>query len=124
MAQPRKADSAQHDARSGPGAVAAPARACCPHYHEAVELIGRRWTGAILRVLLPGPARFSEVGQAVPELSDRLLSQRVKELEARGLVERTEEDGGRCVRYRLTLMGEDLAPALEEIDAWAKRWLA
>jgi DNA-binding HxlR family transcriptional regulator len=124
MAHPRKADSAQHDARTGSGAVAAPARACCPHYHEAVELIGRRWTGAILRVLLPGPARFSEIGQAVPELSDRLLSQRVKELEARGLVERTEEDGGRCVRYRLTTMGEDLSPALQEIDAWAKRWLA
>jgi DNA-binding HxlR family transcriptional regulator len=124
MAPPRKADSALHDARTGPGAVTAPARACCPHYHEAVELIGRRWTGAILRVLMPGPARFSEVRQAVPELSDRLLSQRVKELEARGLVERTVEDGGRRVCYRLTIMGEDLAPALQEIDAWAKRWLA
>jgi DNA-binding HxlR family transcriptional regulator len=73
---------------------------------------------------MPGAARFSEIRQAVPELSDRLLSQRVKELEVRGLVERSEEDGGRCVRYRLTSMGDDLAPALQEIDAWAKRWLA
>ena len=57
--------------------------ACCPFYHEAVELIGRRWTGAIVAVLLDhGPLRFSEIAQAVPELSDRLLSERMKELEA------------------------------------------
>src|ERR1700684_1886920 len=61
---------------------------CCPLYHEAVELVGRRWTGAILRVLMDGPLRFSEVAQAIPELSDRLLSERMKELEARGIVER------------------------------------
>ena len=57
--------------------------ACCPLYHEAVELIGRRWTGAIVAVLLDhGPMRFSEIAQAVPELSDRLLSERMKELES------------------------------------------
>ena len=65
------------------------ASACCPLYHEAVEMVGRRWTGAILRVLMDGALRFSEVAQAVPELSDRLLSERMKELEARGIVERT-----------------------------------
>ncbi|HLY48341.1 MAG TPA: helix-turn-helix domain-containing protein, partial [Solirubrobacteraceae bacterium] len=63
--------------------------ACCPYYHEAVELVGKRWTGAILRVLMDGPLRFSEIAQAVPELSDRLLSERTKELERRGIVERT-----------------------------------
>ena len=53
--------------------------ACCPLYHEAVELIGRRWTGAIVAVLLDhGPMRFSEIAQAVPELSDRLLSERIE----------------------------------------------
>src|SRR5579884_770503 len=61
-------------------ASSAPA-GCCPLYHEAVELIGRRWTGAILRVLMDGPLRFSEIGHAVPELSDRLVSERMKELE-------------------------------------------
>ena len=66
---------------------------CCPYYHEAIELVGRRWTGAILRVLMERPMRFSEVGQAVPELSDRLLSARMKELEARGLVQRTVHPG-------------------------------
>src|SRR5919197_341112 len=59
--------------------------ACCPFYHEAVELIGRRWTGAIVAVLLDhGPLRFSEIAQAVPELSDRLLSERMKALAPAG----------------------------------------
>ena len=63
----------------------APPSRCCPYYHEAVELIGRRWTGAIVAVLLDGGAmRFSQIAQAVPELTDRLLSERMKELEARG----------------------------------------
>ena len=63
--------------------------ACCPRLHEAVELVGKRWTGAILAVMLQGGAmRFSQIAQAVPALSDRLLSERMKELEARGIVER------------------------------------
>src|SRR5262249_61393120 len=57
---------------------------CCPLYHEAVELVGRRGTGAILQVLMDGPMRFSEIAQSIPELSDRLLSGRMKELEGRG----------------------------------------
>jgi DNA-binding HxlR family transcriptional regulator len=100
--------------------------ACCPFYHEAVELIGRRWTGAILAVLLEhGPLRFSEIAQAVPELSDRLLSERMKELEARGLVARTVEDGPPVrVTYELTPMGQKLEPALHELRSWARQWLA
>ena len=75
--------SREHTAGSDSGARGA---GCCPLYHEAVELVGRRWTGAILRVLMDGPLRFSEIAQAVPELSDRLLSERMKELERRGIV--------------------------------------
>ena len=98
--------------------------ACCPLYHEAVELVGRRWTGAILRVLMDGPLRFSEIAQAVPELSDRLLSERMKELEARGIVERTVLPGPPVrVEYRLSKMGRELEPALSELQRWAKRWL-
>ena len=64
-------------------------RECCPYLHEAVELVGKRWTGAIVYVLLHGgPLRFSEICQSIPQLSDRLLSERMKELEARGIVER------------------------------------
>jgi DNA-binding HxlR family transcriptional regulator len=100
------------------------ATCCCPLYHEAVELVGRRWTGAILRVLMDGPLRFSEIAQAVPELSDRLLSERMKELEARGIVERTVISGPPLrVEYSLSKMGRELEPALSELQRWAKRWL-
>ena len=99
---------------------------CCPYLHEAVELIGKRWSGAIIVVLLEGgPLRFSEIAQAVPELSDRLLSERMKELEARGLVARHVEPGPPVrVTYELTAMGHELQPALEELRSWARQWLA
>src|SRR5436305_9236720 len=97
---------------------------CCPLYDEAVELIGRRWTGAILRVLMDGPLRFSQIGHVVPELSDRLLSERMKELEARGIVERTVIPGPPLrVEYSLSQMGRELEPALAELQRWAARWL-
>jgi DNA-binding HxlR family transcriptional regulator len=98
---------------------------CCPRYHEAVELVGKRWTGAILYVLLHGGRlRFTEIAQAVPDLSDRLLSERMKELEQRGIVERHVSQGPPAkVCYELTEKGRQLAPALLEIKAWADRWL-
>jgi DNA-binding HxlR family transcriptional regulator len=98
---------------------------CCPYYHEAVELIGRRWTGAIVAVLMDaGPLRFSEISHAVPELSDRLLSERMKELEARGVVSRHVDPGPPVkVLYELTAMGRSLEPAVQEIKSWARRWL-
>jgi len=97
---------------------------CCPLYHEAVELVGRRWTGAILRVLMDGALRFSEIAQAIPELSDRLLSERMKELESRGIVERTVISGPPLrVQYELSEMGHELEPALSELQEWARRWL-
>ena len=106
------------------GANDGPASHCCPFYHEAVELVGRRWTGAILRVLMEGPLRFSEICQAVPELSDRLLSERMKELEARGMVERRVLSGPPVrVEYELSRMGMELEPALAELQRWANRWL-
>ena len=110
---------------AGKGKAAANA-GCCPLYHEAVELIGRRWTGAIVAVLIDGGAlRFSEIAHAVPQLSDRLLSERMKELEARGVVERHVDPGPPVsVRYALTDMGRSLEPALAELKAWAQTWLA
>jgi DNA-binding HxlR family transcriptional regulator len=100
-------------------------RGCCPLYHEAVELIGRRWTGAIVAVLLAeGPMRFSEIAQAVPQISDRLLSERMKELEARGVVERSVDPGPPVkVEYALTPMGRSLEPALSALRTWAQHWL-
>ena len=83
-----------------------------------MELIGKRWTGAIVYVLMESrkPMRFSEVGQAVPELSDRLLSERMKELETRGIVERqVHNESPVRVEYELTGMGRELGPALREL---------
>ena len=98
---------------------------CCPYFHQAVELIGRRWTGAILEILMQGGLlRFSTIAAAVPDLSDRMLSDRLKELESFGLVERTVVPGPPVrVQYALTLKGKELAPALRELKRWARHWL-
>jgi DNA-binding HxlR family transcriptional regulator len=102
-----------------------PEARCCPYLHEAVELIGKRWSGAIIVVLLEGGAmRFSEIAQAIPQLSDRLLSERMKELEARGIVERrVQPESPARVEYALTEMGHELAPALQQLKSWSHRWL-
>jgi DNA-binding HxlR family transcriptional regulator len=107
-------------------ATEVPPGECCPHLHEAIELIGKRWSGAIVYVLLtsPTPMRFSEVGSAVPQLSDRLLSERMKELEARGIVERqVHAEAPVRVEYELTTMGRELEPALRELRRWALHYL-
>ncbi len=95
----------------------------CPHFHAAIELIGKRWTGAIISALTEGPMRFGDLARAVPGLSDRLLSQRLRELEAEGLVEREVESGTPVrVTYSLTEKGAELGPAIGELKQWAKRW--
>jgi DNA-binding HxlR family transcriptional regulator len=97
---------------------------CCSQYHRAVELIGKRWTGAILFVLMDGPLRFSEVKQLVPELSDRLLSERMKELEAEDVVERhVIGDTPVRVEYGLTKKGRALEPVVRTLKSWANSWL-
>ena len=99
--------------------------ALCTAYHHAVELIGRRWTGAILRVLLDGAQRFSDVAAAVPGLTDRMLSERLKELETEGIVRRTVIPATPVrVEYHLTEKGRALGPVLDTIAAWAHDWLA
>jgi DNA-binding HxlR family transcriptional regulator len=97
---------------------------CCALYHRAVELIGKRWTGAIVIVLLDGPLRFSEIRHLVPDLSDRLLSERLKELEAEDIVERRVLDGSPVrVEYTLTGKGMALEPAVRALKSWANAWL-
>jgi DNA-binding HxlR family transcriptional regulator len=97
---------------------------CCTAYHRAIELIGKRWTGAILFVLMDGPLRFSEVKLLVPDLSDRLLSERMKELEAEGIVERRVIDEVPVrVEYALTEKGRALEPAVRARKGWARSWL-
>jgi DNA-binding HxlR family transcriptional regulator len=104
--------------------VAARRECCCSAYHAAIELIGKRWTGAIVFVLLDGPLRFSEVKVLVPDLSDRLLSERLKELEAEGIVERRASEGVPVrIEYGLTEKGRALEPAVRSLKVWARSWL-
>jgi DNA-binding HxlR family transcriptional regulator len=99
-------------------------KAFCPLFRHAVELIGRRWSGAIIRTMLGGATRFSEICAAVPGLSDRLLSERLKELDFEGVLVRTvyPETPVR-IEYRLTAKGESLAPVIEAISSWAETWM-
>ena len=97
---------------------------CCSYYHRAVELVGKRWTGAILLVLMDGSLRFSEIRQLVPDLSDRLLSERLKELEGEQIVHRHVIDEVPVrVEYELTDKGRALQPAVQALKSWAKAWL-
>src|SRR5215210_5406350 len=98
---------------------------CCTKYHTAVELIGKRWTGAILIVLMDGPLRFSEIRALVPDLSDRLLSERLKELELERIVERRViESSPVRAQYALTDKGRALEPAVHALKSWARAWLS
>lgn len=97
--------------------------AFCPYYHRAVELIGRRWTGAILRALLAGVDRFNDVAAIVPGLSDRMLSERLKELETEGIVVRlVRAEKPVRVEYILTAKGRALGVVVEAVSGWAEQW--
>lgn len=98
--------------------------AFCPYFHHAIELIGRRWTGAILRALAHGTDRFSALVETIPGLSDRMLSERLKELEVEGIVRRTviPETPVR-ITYHLTEKGDALGSVMDAIGAWAQAWL-
>ena len=95
----------------------------CHRYHEAIELIGRRWTGAIIFLLLRSRCRFATLRDGIPEITDRMLSERLQELEQNAIVERTviPETPVR-VEYSLTKKGRALADAVEAISVWADKW--
>lgn len=99
-------------------------RRFCPRFHHAVELIGRRWSGAILNAMLPGAQCFNELLATVPGLSDRLLTERLRELEAEGLVRRSVIPGPPVrVSYEMTEAGRDLEPVIQALGKWADRWV-
>jgi DNA-binding HxlR family transcriptional regulator len=96
----------------------------CARFHRAVELIGSRWTGAIIQTLLQGKTRYALIKAAIPDLTDRMLSERLRSLEAEDLVTRwVIADTPVRVEYELTEKGRSLESALHEIGAWAERWI-
>jgi DNA-binding HxlR family transcriptional regulator len=111
-------------ARSSSKAAAAPIPSLCGIFHEASELIGRRWTGAIIFVLLKRRLRFAELRDCIPGITDRMLSERLQELEQEGIVERTVvPESPIRVEYSLTEKGHALAKPIDAIAAWAHDWI-
>lgn len=101
-----------------------PTSQVCSRFHQAIELIGSRWTGAILQTLLQGKTRYAAIKGAIPDLTDRMLSERLRSLEGEGLVIRSViPDTPVRVEYELTQKGLELQNALKEIGNWAERWI-
>jgi DNA-binding HxlR family transcriptional regulator len=101
-----------------------PAQHVCSRFHRAIELIGSRWTGAILQTLLQGRTRYAVIKSAIPDITDRMLSERLRSLEAEDLVSRhVVPESPIRVEYELTVKGRELQDALREIGSWAERWI-
>ncbi|RYL94297.1 transcriptional regulator [Sporolactobacillus sp. THM7-4] len=95
----------------------------CPKFEKAFQILGKKWNGLIIEVLLSGDVHFSTIAGAIPELSDRMLAARLKELESLGIVERHVDTGYPVqVIYKLTTKGREIEPILKEVHHWAERW--
>lgn len=96
----------------------------CPKFESANELIGKRWTGLIVRVLLSGPKRFKELTEIISNVSSKVLTERLKELETAGIVNRkVYPEMPVRIEYCLTEKGRDLLPVLDELQKWAEKWI-
>lgn len=96
----------------------------CPKFESAFELLGKRWTGLIIRVLLNGPKRFKEISEMIPNMSDRMLAERFKELETVGILTRRVYTGMPVlIEYELTAKGKALKSVMDEIQKWGETWI-
>jgi DNA-binding HxlR family transcriptional regulator len=98
--------------------------AMCPKFEEAASLLGKKWTGLILHVLLTGSTRFKEIKEMVPQMSDKMLAERLKELEESGIIERkVYPEIPVRIEYQLTAKGKDLEIVVASIREWGDRWM-
>lgn len=98
--------------------------ALCPRFHKGATIIGRRWSGAVLRVLLDGATQFNEIARSIPGISDKMLSERLKEFEAEGIVLRVVQPTTPVrIEYHLTEMGQALRPVMDGLGVWARTWV-
>jgi DNA-binding HxlR family transcriptional regulator len=110
--------------RTQPESAPTQAPACCEHLFDVFAVLGKRWNGLIIGVLLNGPARFGELERAIPGIRGPILSQRLSELGAAGLVRRHVYEGPPvAVQYELTDAGNGLQPAVAELTRWAEKFL-
>lgn len=97
----------------------------CPYFESALFLLGKKWNAMILTVLLNyGTLRFTEISKYVKPCSDRVLAERLKELESIGLVQRLTFPNSGLIEYKLTKMGIDLDKTLKSLHQWSDKWLA
>ncbi len=95
----------------------------CPKFENAFELLGKRWTGLIIRTLLSGQKRFSDIADAIPNMSSRMLTERFRELEREGIVIRkVYPEVPVRIEYELTEKGQELEIVMDEIQKWAEKW--
>ncbi|PJI07496.1 MULTISPECIES: winged helix-turn-helix transcriptional regulator [Clostridium] len=95
----------------------------CPHFEAAFKLLGKRWNGLIIRSLLKGAKRFSDIQEIIPNLSARMLTERFKELEKEGIIARkVYAETPVRIEYELTEKGKDLEKSMDEIQKWAEKW--
>ncbi|TYS90621.1 helix-turn-helix domain-containing protein [Rossellomorea aquimaris] len=96
----------------------------CPKYAAAFELLGKRWIGMIIKVLFEGTCRFKDINSEIPNISQKLLTDRLKELEENGIVYREVLDEKPVkVLYSLTKKGRELEPVMEAVQGWAVKWV-
>ncbi|AQS53338.1 HTH-type transcriptional regulator YodB [Jeotgalibaca dankookensis] len=96
----------------------------CPKFEKAFMILGKKWSGLIIEVLLTGDRRFKEIAAEIPDVSDRVLVERLKELEEKGIVIRTERTEGLVkVMYGLSQKGKDLEVVMKEIQNWSDKWI-
>lgn len=97
----------------------------CPKFERTFSFLGKKWIGLIIDVLLDGPRRFKDIASAIPEVSDRVLVERLKELEKEGIVMRTvDPDATMRVAYTLTEKGTAFRGVMNEVQLWADQWIA
>ncbi|APH13998.1 hxlR-like helix-turn-helix family protein [Clostridium sporogenes] len=95
----------------------------CPKFETAFELLGKKWTGLIIRTLLSGQKRFSDISEAIPNMSARILTERFKELELEGIIIRkVYPETPVRIEYELTQKGSDLQAVMDEVQKWAEKW--
>lgn len=96
----------------------------CPRFEKTFTILGKKWTGLIIEVLLVDNRRFKDISEQISGVSDRVLVERLKELEEEGIVLRTEnEEGPIKVMYSLTEKGRSLEKVMAEIQTWADKWI-
>ncbi|MGC7872900.1 winged helix-turn-helix transcriptional regulator [Desulfosporosinus sp. SYSU MS00001] len=96
----------------------------CPKFESAFELIGKRWTGLIIRVLQTGPKRFKDLTEIIPNVSGKVLTERLKELESEGIICReVYPEMPVRIEYSLSTKGEDLIPVFNELQKWSIKWV-